>query len=56
MRNILIKQNESGGTDITIDGIRLDRLYSFEMEKEPDGPIIIKLSGAVMNEVQVEIL
>ena len=53
MQNIVIRNTERG-TEVEIDGVMLDFLSSFRVSKKPDGPIEIELSGAVLNEVQIE--
>ena len=53
MRNIEIKETEKG-TTITIDGIRLEGLYGFTIQKTEDGPIEVELSGAITKKVLVE--
>lgn len=53
MRQIILSATNRT-TKLLIDGVEITGLYSIKIEKTPDGPIRIELSGAVTNEVQVE--
>lgn len=53
MQNIVIRNTERG-TEVEIDGVKLDFLSSFRVSKKPDGPIEIELSGAVLDKIAVD--
>ena len=53
MQNITIRNTEHG-TEVEIDGIKIDLLTSFRLEKRPDSPMEIELSGVIFSEARVE--
>lgn len=47
--------HESGkSAEVTIDGVKISGIYALKIEKTPDSPIKIELSGRVTNEVRIE--
>lgn len=54
MKKIVLKADRHGAK-LLIDGVEVENIYSLKIEKTPDGPITIHLSGAVTNEVQIDI-
>lgn len=53
MKKMVIREN-SGKTEVIIDGIKFDNLCHLEIKKEPDRPLYINLSGTMVKEVQIE--
>ena len=51
----VVLRNDGNNTKLEIDGVEIQNLYSVKIEKKPDSPIRIELSGSVTNEVLVEI-
>lgn len=50
----VVLRNDGHNTKLEIDGVEIQNLYSVKIEKTPDGPIRIELSGSVTNEVLIE--
>lgn len=50
----VVLRNDGLNTKLEIDGVEIQNLYSVKIEKTPDGPIKIELSGSVTNEVLIE--
>lgn len=53
MRNLTIRETEKG-TDVVIDGVKLEGLYAITIKKQPGSPIEIEFSGAISSEVQID--
>ena len=51
----VVLRNDGNNTKLEIDGVEIQNLYSVKIEKKPDSPIRIELSGSVTNDVLVEI-
>lgn len=53
MKQVVI--HETGkSTDIIIDGVKISGIYALKIEKTPDSPIKIELSGRLTNEARIE--
>lgn len=53
MKTLLLKQTQDGVVAI-IDGVKIEHLQSIKIEKTPDSPIMVELTGAIVNECQVD--
>lgn len=53
MKHILLKETPNG-TELYIDGTKIDGVRKVEISKDPSGPVEVNISGVVLNEVQVE--
>ena len=52
IKSITIKENGKE-TEVWIDGVKMENIYRFTIQKEPDSTIKVELSGRV-KEVRVE--
>lgn len=53
MKEVVIRETGEN-TEVIIDGVKISGLFTLKIEKKPDSPLTIELSGRVSNEVRVE--